>query len=313
MALNPAASYAAGLSVMTDLMEMVVVDLAGRPVCSRRFPNSRMTPDTAAEQLRAFLHDAADREGVDLHRVQAISLAVAGFFVGAGTRLNPSSQLDAWALIDLQAPFEAAFGIPVTVENIANASAVGEQLLGLGRRFNSFAYVNVAAGFGGGIILDGRLWRGVHGNAGEFAAILDAPPNLETLREVLAAQGIETANVLDMIERFDMAWPGVDAWVAQSGDQFARLAQVVHATMDVEALVLGGRLPRALAEALAHQAGAGMAAMFPPPRRGLGLPQPQILAAEINASAAAIGAASIPLARRYYDPIAHLNQGKPLA
>lgn len=313
VSLNPSASYAVGLSVMTDLIEIVLIDLAGRPVCSQLFPNSRMTPEAAVLQLQDFLVAAEKRRGVDLRQLQAISIAVAGFFIGEGALLNPSSQLDPWALVDLRTPFETAFGIPVTIENIANASAVGEQLLGLGRNFNSFAYVNVAAGFGGGIILDGRLWRGVNGNAGEFAAVLESPPNLETLRDVLAGRGVETANVLDMVERFDMGWPGVDLWVAQSGDRFARLAQIIHATMDLEAMVLGGRLPRTLADALAQRATAGLGGLFPPPRRGRGRPQPQICAAEINAGAAAIGAAAIPLSQLYYDPIAHLNRTEPAA
>lgn len=317
MSLNTSASYAVGLSVMTDVAEMLLIDLAGNQICGTTIPGSGLTLTDTIAELGRFLEAAQAQYQVDPIRIHAISIALAGFYVGEGDLLNPSSHLDDWALTDLRDPFEAAFGVPVTIENIANASAVGEQLLGLGRTFSSFAYINVAYGFGGGIIREGKLWRGVHGNAGEFAAVLEAagetPPNLETLREALAAHGTETANVFDMIARFDMNWPGIEPWLTQSSTLFARLIYMIHATVDVEAVVLGGRLPRALAEALADQATGQLAMMFPSPRRGRGRPMPQIHAAEINASAAAIGAASIPLAKHFYDPIAHLNRASERA
>lgn len=311
VSLKPGASHAVGVSVMTDLVEMLMIDLAGSLVCTASIPGAGVTRHTVMAALEAFLGEAEAQHGVPRSHIHAMGIAVAGYFVGERDLLNPSRHLDDWALVDLRAPFEAAFGIPVTIENIANASAVGEQLLGLGRRFGSFAYVNVASGFGGGLIRDGRLWRGVHGNAGEFAALLEsaslAPPNLETLRTALAAGGTGTANVLDMIRHFDMAWPEVAPWVEENGGVFARLAYMIHATVDVEAVVLGGRLPGVLAQALAARAQSRLEALFPAPRRGRGRPMPRILPAEVSDRAAAVGAASIPLRRHFFEPIAHLR------
>lgn len=59
-------------------------------------------------------------------------------------------------------------GWPVLVENDANAAAVGEMWLGAARGYKSIICVTLGTGVGGGIILDGKLWRGVDGSAGEI-------------------------------------------------------------------------------------------------------------------------------------------------
>jgi glucokinase len=64
---------------------------------------------------------------------------------------------------------------PVLVENDANAAAVGEMWLGAARGCRSIICVTLGTGVGGGIILDGKLWRGVDGSAGEIGHITVDP------------------------------------------------------------------------------------------------------------------------------------------
>ena len=77
-----------------------------------------------------------------------------------------------WALRDLEAELSQVLDMPVWIENDGNAAAVGESLFGVGRRHRSFAYLYIAAGLGGGLILDGVPVRGFRGNAGEFTGLL---------------------------------------------------------------------------------------------------------------------------------------------
>ena len=74
------------------------------------------------------------------------------------------------SLIDfpLKAELERQLGWPVFLENDANAAAVGEMWLGAARGCRDVVSVTLGTGVGGGVILDGKLWRGSHGSAGEI-------------------------------------------------------------------------------------------------------------------------------------------------
>jgi glucokinase len=68
----------------------------------------------------------------------------------------------------LKAALEQRLGWPVFLENDANAAAVGEMWLGAARGCRDVMSVTLGTGVGGGLILDGKLWRGSHGSAGEI-------------------------------------------------------------------------------------------------------------------------------------------------
>jgi glucokinase len=69
---------------------------------------------------------------------------------------------------ELKAELEKRLGWPVFLENDANAAAVGEMWLGAARGCRDVVSVTLGTGVGGGVILNGKLWRGSHGSAGEI-------------------------------------------------------------------------------------------------------------------------------------------------
>ena len=72
---------------------------------------------------------------------------------------------------ELRPALERALGQPVLIENDANAAALGEMWQGAGRGFRTIICLTLGTGVGGGIVLDGQLWRGVDGTAGEIGHI----------------------------------------------------------------------------------------------------------------------------------------------
>jgi glucokinase len=69
---------------------------------------------------------------------------------------------------ELKAELQRRLGWPVFLENDANAAALGEMWLGAARGCTDVVSVTLGTGVGGGVILNGRLWRGSHGSAGEI-------------------------------------------------------------------------------------------------------------------------------------------------
>ena len=80
----------------------------------------------------------------------------------AGTIDNPYT-LSTWDGVNIVAPLRAAYGVPVALENDADAAAMGECWLGAGRGGHTVVMVTLGTGVGGGVIIDGRIYRGVGG------------------------------------------------------------------------------------------------------------------------------------------------------
>ena len=83
---------------------------------------------------------------------------------------NPPN-LPGWIDYPLVRRIQAGLGLPVSLENDANAAALAEYHFGAGRGTRHMVYLTISTGIGGGLILDGELYRGKHGNAGELGHI----------------------------------------------------------------------------------------------------------------------------------------------
>ena len=86
--------------------------------------------------------------------------------LATGTVCGPPG-LPGWDDVALVDAAEAAFGRPVVLENDATAAGLAEHHWGAGRGVRRLAYLTVSTGIGGGLVLDGRPYRGAAGNGGE--------------------------------------------------------------------------------------------------------------------------------------------------
>jgi glucokinase len=77
-----------------------------------------------------------------------------------------------WKDVPLGALLERRCGLPVRVENDVNLTALGEHAFGAGRGLRSLFLFAIGTGIGGGLVIDGKLWRGRHYAAGEIGALL---------------------------------------------------------------------------------------------------------------------------------------------
>lgn len=291
----PDAAFSLGLSVMTDRADIILVDLAGQIRARRELTRPDMPRDAILSGAATFGEQALADAGAKRDQLCGIGVAVAGYFV-APDMLNPADEIAEWGLVDLRKTIEQRLGMACQVENIASAGAVGERLLGAGAGFDSFCYVNIAAGFGAGLVLDGRLWRGCHGNAGEIAGLFPlsgrATPNLTNLRMTLAGHGVATESVADLVARFDLDWPGVAQWLTAHRADFDYFFNAMRFMIDCEAIIVGGRIPRALAQAIVD--GARWPEESLPARRGRRAPATQLIVAHLEPEwSAPVGAASL--------------------
>jgi len=296
--LNPAFTISVGVAIMPDAVSIALMDFAGTVLAEQHqiFKSLRIDP------VLDWTYGAVERLRADLRTVQipaGIGVGIPGSFVGDGPGFNTPYSLEEWANIDIAGRFADRFDLPVWADNDGNVAALGESMIGVGRWAPSFAYLYIGSGVGGGVVLNGEVWRGRHGNAGEFAGGLPANiypfPNLELLRQLVARHGQTYDTVDQLVAAFDPGWPAIDEWIARVRDSLSIIVSNATAILDLDAVVLGGRMPRALAERVIPAI-----ELYDQRRRSQKRPMARIVPAETAGDATAIGAAMLPLKQRFF-------------
>lgn len=163
--------YSLGVDIGGTKILGAVVDEEGAIVSKTRVPTDREEGvDALPEAVDLFLAEAT-------RPIEAIGLAVAGFVE------HPSGHIVFAPNLSFSNPgigedLSREYGLPVVVENDANAAAWAEYRFGAGRGSLHMLMLTVGTGIGGGMILDGRLYRGSRGFGAEFGHMpvtLDGP------------------------------------------------------------------------------------------------------------------------------------------
>ena len=125
----------------------------------------RMTEDVIADVVRELMAS---------HDVEAVGVGAAGFVDAQRSTVLFAPNL-AWRDEPLRAAIEGRCGLPVVIENDANAAAWAEARFGAGRGEDHVVILTIGTGLGGGIVLDGRLLRGRFGIAAEIGHLNIVP------------------------------------------------------------------------------------------------------------------------------------------
>src|SRR5919107_4242665 len=162
-----------GVELCTATARAALVTREGHVVARRE---SAFEPSEIAPQLARLVSSLRDDSGA---RVAGVGIGVPGLVNPQTGRVVISSDLPAVVREDLRSALSDQTGLPVTLENDANAGALGEYTVGAGRGSRNMFYVTIGTGIGGALVLDGRLWRGASGFAGEFGHITIDPEGVE--------------------------------------------------------------------------------------------------------------------------------------
>ena len=166
---RPEAGFVLGLDIGLRYLRGAVADLAG---VVRARVSAPVRAATVGDRV-AELVDLADvlcaRAGIDRSAITQTVVGSPGVYDPQRNLMALTGGLPDWDRPEALAGLRAAFGPALTIENDVDAAALAEQALGVGKEADSFAFVHVGTGIGMGLVLGGRLVRGVHGAAGEIA------------------------------------------------------------------------------------------------------------------------------------------------
>src|SRR3954453_19379166 len=253
---DPTAGYVVGIDIGRAWIRVAVADLGGSIIARRDSPNRARTGAavvrTVAREARAAVKDA----GIGWKRVVHTVVGSPGVFDPTTGRLWHAPNLPDWSKPGLAGEPRDALTPSTTIDNDANLAAVGERDFGRGRDARSFVYLELGTGLGVGIVIDGEIYRGARGAAGEVGYIPwpdeDGAGHSERgrLEEATSAAAVVVAarqagmrGNLTAKDVFDAARSGdrkaVTAVDAEA-ERIALLLATIAAVVDPEFIVLGG-------------------------------------------------------------------------
>jgi glucokinase len=310
-----------GLDVGGTKLAAGVVAADGRVLSNLTTPShADQGPDQMISRLLELGRDAVVEAGVAWDDVRAVGIACGGPLDPVAGVIQSPPNLPGWDDVPLVALVSAALDRPTVVDNDATAAALAEWWYGAGRSrdVQTLVYMTISTGVGGGLVLDGRLFRGAAGNAGELGHLtvdylgrpcgcgrrgcLEAYASGTNIaaraREALATGEPSSLASLGVVTARDVAE------AARAGDPLATriwdettaiLASAMANVLDVfnpELVVLGGGVTRAGEQLLGPVRAGGLAQAMAPAARSA-----DIVLAELGDRLPVVSAAAVAFER----------------
>jgi predicted NBD/HSP70 family sugar kinase len=176
--LAPGAGVVAGVDVGRRHVNVAVADLAHTVIAERGErlrPDEEPTAEVILDRAAGLVVAAVEASGHQLSDVIGVGLGLPAPVVSDTGLLGASNILPAWAGLAPSLELSDRLRLPVHVENDANLGALSEHTWGAGRGSKALVYLKLGTGIGGGLVIDGALFRGISGTAGEIGHLsLDA-------------------------------------------------------------------------------------------------------------------------------------------
>lgn len=262
LAVNPTAAVVAGLDFTLNAVWAHISDLARREIASGEVTvDPALGPSDRIDIGIALLDSLLNKHGLERSRVIGAGIGVPGPIDRATGVVGVSLPGQPFSHVHAAEEFNSRLGLPVFIENNTRLEAVAEARWGAGAGAENLLYFGLSSGIGSGLILDGRLYRGAIGAAGELGHVsvnIDGPAcpcgnrgclvGYAGIPAVLAAlrpalgDDITIDGVLAATAAGDRACQGVFADV---GTIVGRVLANLCNLLNPERIVVGGELSRA--------------------------------------------------------------------
>lgn len=249
-----------GVQVSRRSLRLRVSDVGFETLAHQTLPlQDDHRPDTTLDRAALMITELLAQSGSELPEVVSIGVALptpidpmSGFIHGRGVMRH-------WEGVDVARVMRSRLGRPVQVENDANLGALGESRFGAARGFRNFIYVRASAGVGTGIMINGSLFRGPRGTAGEVGHALVDPQgpvcqcgSRGCLNTVVGAEALVDSlrvshgplSQRDIVALALEGDPGCRQVVADAGATIGAVIANLAVAVNPEVVVVGGELAR---------------------------------------------------------------------
>jgi predicted NBD/HSP70 family sugar kinase len=256
---NAAAGATVGVDIGHDWLRVLVADLTGRQLSRLDVRISKRRTKALVERVSQTVADATADADLGQGTIAHTVIGSPGVFDPQQRRVLYAANLPGWQRVGLAEALTESLGTSVTIDNDANLAALGEHAYGAAQGVRQFAYLMIGTGVGLGIIIDGQIYRGATGSAGEvgflpiggeLSAGQDSHPRRGVLEEALAADAVVRyatqagmPGTFTAEDVFAAARAGQAPALRAVSIEATHLAQLIASTcafLDPELIVLGG-------------------------------------------------------------------------
>jgi predicted NBD/HSP70 family sugar kinase len=167
--LNPKAGYVVGVGLNMLSMVGILVDLEINVLTEVKRERMPENSETVIEKMVELAEEIITKSEIDRSKITGVGVGVPGIIDERGRTIRWPQSLgnkDISVCLSIKETFEKRFNIPTIVENDANAAVLGEKWLGLDREVRHMLYM--FSGVGVGVLINGEIYRGASGAAGEL-------------------------------------------------------------------------------------------------------------------------------------------------
>lgn len=158
-------------------LAVALVTPQGELLAHLQEPTSQEGPQAGIKQIAHLLRDLLEKQDFPIKNIGAVGIGIPAVLESETDLVIWAPNLSGWRDVQLRTALEKELGLPVFVEYDGHTAVLGEYWLGAGRGYQSVVDVIIGTGIGGGMVLEGRLVRGLNrlaGAAGWFALTSDA-------------------------------------------------------------------------------------------------------------------------------------------
>lgn len=305
---NPEGAFSIGVKIGRRSIEAILVNMLGEVVTSHAESYAAPLPGPSLKKAVALARKCVNRlPSAARERIVGLGVAMPGDLHAWSVELGLArGALDGWREADVPGALEAATGLPVTLYNDATAACAAEMIAGAGITTRSALYVYLGMFIGGGVVIDGRLYRGEQFNAGAIGSMpvtgaeaegrprqLIHSASILLLEQALAAAGIDAQAAISEggIEAGEAPFR---AWTDAAAPEIARAIVAALSVIDFETVVIDGILHPGWRDAVTAGVEAEMAGF-----NDAGLTPASVTVGSIGPMARVLGAAMLPLRARF--------------
>ncbi len=170
--INPHRGYVVGIDMGATHVTMLLANYAAHVVKDIEWTiDIDDGPQKIISLIDEHLHQMLMEMNLRMEEIKAICLGVPGPVVLRGGMVSEPPIMPGWDKFPIESYIQSLWDVPVTLGNDAELGAIGEWAYGAGRGEENLAYVKVGRGIGAGMLLDGQIYHGADGSAGEIGHI----------------------------------------------------------------------------------------------------------------------------------------------
>lgn len=253
--------FAMAVDIGRAWIRVALADLSGTVLGRADQRNNARTSSALVKLIRSATGELIADADVAAEQVAHTVIGSPGVYDARKGRVLYAANLPGWQRAGLRETLADHLSGELTIDNDANLAAIGEHAYGAGRGMAHFVYAHVGTGVGLGLMIDGRLYNGFSGAAGE-AGYLPIGDGISTGGERPARGMLEERVAADAVVRYGrqcgLRTTTAEAVFAAARDQdprglaaikleaaeLARLLASIAALLDPELIVLGGAIGR---------------------------------------------------------------------